>query len=466
MKLPAPEMALPPLSATRPAYAGRGVGILGTPVSSGNRGVLALGTSLLNLCAKASPGTELVLLLNHDRSQNAVFRVNGARRAIPVIPARLSPRSRPADHLLWIVCLSVLHRVLSVASVRRWIGRSTPWIRAVDESVLVGDVRGGDSFSDIYGMKRFLTGFFLAWSVILVKGSMVQFPQTYGPYKSSLARWLARYLLRRSAVIIARDKESQKVAQDLVGPAREVWLSPDVAFSLEAIVPDSIQLDPPLLPSESQLSAFSSQLLPRPIGLNINGLMYHGGYTRDNMFGLKLDYAEFLPKLVRALLAEHSGELWLVPHTYGPSESVESDPEACRRVRAALPHNLQTRVRFVTGEYDCHEIKGVIGQCGFFIGSRMHACIAALSQGIPCVGVAYSMKFRGVFESVGMPDWVVDGRSVTGEQAEARIMELYRRRDAARGAMAEAADQARARLGEVFRDLFARAGSIPQACGA
>ena len=46
--------------------------------------------------------------------------------------------------------------------------------------------------------------------------------------------------------------------------------------------------------------------------------------------------------------------------------------------------------------------KAVIGQCDFFIGSRMHACIAALSQGVPCVGVAYSMKFAGVFDTVGM----------------------------------------------------------------
>ena len=64
----------------------------------------------------------------------------------------------------------------------------------------------------------------------------------------------------------------------------------------------------------------------------------------------------------------------------------------------------------VDREYDQHEIKGVIGMCDFFVGSRMHACIGALSQGIPCVGVAYSMKFRGVFESVGVADWVVDSR--------------------------------------------------------
>ena len=32
-----------------------------------------------------------------------------------------------------------------------------------------------------------------------------QFPQTYGPFKSPVARWMARILLRRSFPIVARD---------------------------------------------------------------------------------------------------------------------------------------------------------------------------------------------------------------------------------------------------------------------
>lgn len=110
----------------------------------------------------------------------------------------------------------------------------------------MGDIRGGDSLSDIYGWRRFLLGFLAAWSVVLVKGKLVHFPQTYGPYARPWARRLARYLLRRSPVIVARDRESQRVAQELVGGKQEVWLSPDVAFALEARVPERIETDPPL----------------------------------------------------------------------------------------------------------------------------------------------------------------------------------------------------------------------------
>lgn len=54
--------------------------------------------------------------------------------------------------------------------------------------------------------------------------------------------------------------------------------------------------------------------------------------------------------------------------------------------------------------------------CSFFIGARMHACIAALSQCIAAVGIAYSKKFKGVFETVGVADLVADPRTMEKEE--------------------------------------------------
>jgi colanic acid/amylovoran biosynthesis protein len=409
---------------------------------------LALGASLINLCASAAGSSEVFLMLGNADNRPVAFRVAGSIRPIRLVNYRLSPRSRARDHIAWIVLAAILYRALPVSTLRRALCRSTPWIGVLESADLVGDVRGGDSFSDVYGMRRFVEGFLAAWTVLLVKGTMVQFPQTYGPYKHPLARQLAGYLFKRSSVVMARDEKSRQAAQELLEKGRQVWLSPDVAFSLESIRPNLIELDPPIRG-------------PVPcgvIGLNVNGLMANGGYTRKNMFGLKLDYPSFLPAIIKALLAEHRGELWLVPHTYAPPGDVESDPEACCKVRAALPEILQRRVRIVIGQYDQHEIKGVIGQIDFFIGSRMHACIAALSQGVPCVGIAYSDKFKGVFESVGMGDWVVDGRQSTSEQAIARLIELYHLRNSVRDVLAKNAAGAHANLKEIFKQLILHTG--------
>lgn len=423
------------------------IGLLGTPIDTGNRGVLALGASLVNLCFRNNHKGRTYLLVGHPKPEIVPFRFGNKIIEVPLVNCRMSPKAKIREHLGWILLACIIYRLFPFRFIRKIISRHTPWIAALEEATIVGDIRGGDSFSDIYGIWRFLNGFLMAWSVLLVKGSMVQFPQTFGPYQSPLARILARFILRRSSVVIARDEKSQHVAQKLIGSRRQVWLSPDVAFALEAIRPERIEVNPPL----------DGSIQSEVIGMNVSGLMYNGGYTRDNMFSLKLNYKSMVPVLITALLENHPGELWLVPHTYGPSWSVESDPEACYKVRAVLPEALQTRVRIVTGEYDCYELKGLIGQFDFFIGSRMHACIAALSQGVPCVGIAYSRKFEGVFNSVGMGEWVIDGRRVGNTEAISRILELYMDRDKVRQELEMRAEEAKQRLLNVFARLFDQA---------
>jgi polysaccharide pyruvyl transferase WcaK-like protein len=46
----------------------------------------------------------------------------------------------------------------------------------------------------------------------------------------------------------------------------------------------------------------------------------------------------------------------------------------------------------------------------------MHACIGALSQSIPAISIAYSDKFIGVMESIGVRDLVVDPRRMDEDQ--------------------------------------------------
>jgi len=372
------------------------------------------------------------------------MRPHGRAVSIPLVHWRMSPRSHPKDHLFVIVAASFVYRFVPLTGLRRWIARTIPWIGALATTDLVGDVRGGDSFSDIYGLKRFLIATLPVLSVIWIKGSIVLFPQTYGPFKSRTSRRIARWIIRHSSVVIARDLESQRIAQELAGPQQRVLLSPDVAFALYADESHLVQLDGPA----------PETLPPDLIGLNVNGLMFNGGYTGKNMFGLTLDYRPFLTELTTALLAVHPGTLLLVPHTYAPAGNVESDNDASLLLKNSLPSALQSRVRIVTGEYDAHQLKGIIGQCSFFVGSRMHSCIGALSQGVPCVGVAYSMKFRGVFESVGMTDWVVDGRTFSNEDAVREITKLYHQRAAKREALTLAARDARSRLRDIFTGLI------------
>jgi polysaccharide pyruvyl transferase WcaK-like protein len=133
---------------------------------------------------------------------------------------------------------------------------------------------------------------------------------------------------------------------------------------------------------------------------------------------------------------------------------VESDSAAAAKVKNLLPAVLRSRVHLVATDYDQSEIKGVIGLCQFFVGSRMHACIAALSQQIPTIGVAYSKKFRGVFDSIGVGEWVIDGRDLTSEEAVNRCVSLFSERERLRLNLARNVAFAQEQLNQTFQSLL------------
>ncbi|MDX2187612.1 MAG: polysaccharide pyruvyl transferase family protein [Opitutaceae bacterium] len=415
---------------------------MGTPHASGNKGVQALGESVVYLTGKAFPEAS-PKLFGSGRTETCVrMRPSGVTVDIPLVRWRLSRSAKPSEHLILIFLGSFLYRIFPSASFRNWLARRIPWIGHVREALFIGDIRGGDSFSDIYGFQRYLLATLAVASVIFVKGDIVQFPQTYGPYKSWWSRVIARWILKHSSVIIARDTKSQAVAQSLVGSGKTVHLSPDVAFALT-----------PREPEQPEAAELTTRLGDKLIGVNINALMFHGGYNRDNQFGLKIDYKEFSHRVVSELLKLHEGSILLVPHTFAPEGDIESDNHVCEMIWSSLTKEEQKRTFVLRGALDCHELKAMIGKCEFFVGARMHSCIGALSQGVPCVGIAYSMKFKGVFESVGMGDFVVDAREVTTEVALERVRACYIARANAAPMLKQASMDARERLDLAFQGL-------------
>ena len=125
----------------------------------------------------------------------------------------------------------------------RWPARRNPWLSALLEASFIADIRGGDSLSDIYGLRRFLIGSLPLLSVMLLGRPYVLLPQTYGPFRSRTARWLAALMLRRARVVWTRDRRCEPIVEALAG--RTPRVSPDVAFTLAPVPPAEMTFDPP-----------------------------------------------------------------------------------------------------------------------------------------------------------------------------------------------------------------------------
>lgn len=417
--------------------------LFGASLDVGNMGCRALSHGLIRLLHQMRPEAEIRLLYGNRTGGKRRVRLSSERSIeVEVLNFRLSPKARWSQHLAWIVLAALLHRFLPIPALRRRLRRAFPWLKALYEADLAGEIRGGDSFADIYGFKRFFMGVLPCCVALLMGARLVFLPQTYGPFAGKASAAMAGFLLRHSSDVIARDKKSREVARQLMGASaaeRKVYLCPDVAFGLAAIEPDVAAITPPLPErSESVL-----------VGLNVSGLLYMGGYTGDNMFGLQCDYPRFIESLIRELLNHQKVHLLLIPHTFGSAG--ENDRDACRKVYDSLHDQAKDRLHLLESEHDQNEIKWLIGQCDFFLGSRMHACIAALSQSVPAVGLAYSRKFAGVFEVVGVEESVLDMTQMEEPALLSAARTLFENRDASEDFLQNAIPKVRQDLDNVFQ---------------
>lgn len=243
---------------------------------------------------------------------------------------------------------------------------------------IILDIGEGDSFSDIYGMTRFVK---LALSKLIAQGSsrpMVLSPQTVGPFTSPLSKRLASYLLKRSVRVFARDSSSLEFARS-ISPGAQIALSSDLAFAL---------------PIEAPTHHGTSDKLH--IGLNVSALLYHGGYRKSNQFALKVDYRSFVLKLLSALYENDDAVVHLVPHVVDAAQDVEDDHKVNIILNSRFPETI-CAPKFRSPQ----DAKAYIAGLDFFVGSRMHSTIAAFSSGVPVLPVAYSRKFKGLFSDLG-----------------------------------------------------------------
>ena len=386
--------------------------ILGASLDVGNRGVRALGVSVAQLIALTWPAAEIVFHYGNITGGSRRITDTGKALVVRVQNCRMSPRSALSENILVILGIALFHRIGLRAPARR-----NPWLRSLLAAEFVGEIRGGDSFSDIYGFWRFLLGCLPLLSVALLQRPYVMLPQTYGPFRLRASRLLARILLQRATTILTRDRNCASTVMKLCG--RSPSFCPDVAFTLEAIEPSRLKL----IPSALELSGNDFV-----VGVNVSGLLYMGGYTGQNMFGLRCGYRDLVNQLLVQLLSSTMAKVLLIPHVFG----AEHEEEACSSLLQSAGSHYPGRVFALAQPLSEKQLKWVIGRTNFFIGSRMHACIAALSQTIPTIGLAYSDKFIGVFQSAGVEDQIVDLRTSELSEVIAQTLKAVERRNVIR----------------------------------
>lgn len=413
---------------------GARVGILGATFNTGNMGVSMLAAGAIRCVLHRYPRAE-VMLLDYARESSPFEIVHEGRPVrIGFVNIRFSKNFYLANNIALLLVLTVLARLVPSRVFRRRLLERNRYMKAVLETEAFFALSGGDSFSDIYGIGRFLYVALPQLLVLLAGKRLILLPQTLGPFRGGFSRAVAKYIMKRAEVIYSRDHGGLQATRELLGLEEgnpKLRFCYDLAFDVD-----------PAPPAELKIEGLRGGAAPLA-GVNVSGLLLAGGYNGGNMFGLTVEYGDLVRQLIAHLIENQAARVLLIPHVFGGPDSVESDTSACEAVYEELKAKYEGRIGVVRGRYRHDEIKHVIGQCEFFVGARMHACIAALSQCIPAVGVAYSDKFAGMMGAVGFAETVIDPRRMGVEQMLRIVDEAYGKRQSIRARLEEVIPQVR-----------------------
>jgi len=382
--------------------------LFGASPDTGNLGVSALCHSVVESVARLQPAARLTVFDEGAGVRSASHAVAGSGFRFDFCGATQTRRFWQRRSF-WNIGLS--HRLG---------GLGNPAVARLRSADAVLDISGGDSFTDLYGPARFASVVASKRLALQHGRPLVLLPQTYGPFQSSESRAIARDIVRRAAMAWARDARSFDVLRELLAgdfdPARH-RSGVDVAFALEPRRP--ARPLPELL--ASWLVGESGRREVPVIGFNVSGLIWHDPAAARDRYGFKADYRACVLGFLRRALRQSEARIVLVPHVLTPPGHYESDPAANDAVVAALRVDDDQSVRRAAAErlavvpplyHDPGEMKWIISRLDWFCGTRMHACIAGLSSGVPTAAIAYSVKTLGVFEAVGQGDRVADPRAI------------------------------------------------------
>ena len=421
------------------------IGILGATFGTGNLGVNALAESTIKCILHRWPDAVILFVCSGRTWGTDRLRIFDREIKIDKVPIRFCRNIFLSNHYCVILGLVFLSRWLPFKVVTKIIASANKAFGYIANIDMFCDITGGDSFSNIYGMKRFVLGYLRKRLCQSTGKYFVMLPQTYGPFKGKLTKIMARRILDKADNIYSRDIESIGTIHALIDKKREIKFSPDIAFILDACKPDNSIVE------KLQEHKHRENVL---IGLNVSGLLYNKGYTGRKEFSLRIDYKQLMYCVIQYFASQPNTQIILIPHVY-PHEinNVESDPIACKDIYESIPEEWEKKVLFTEDTFSHNEIKYLIGLCDFFIGSRMHSCIAALSQHIPAIGIAYSKKFYGVFESVGVADCVADARIHYPDKILSLIKNKFRQKELIRQHLVETMPSIKQKIMSIFNDI-------------
>lgn len=277
----------------------------------------------------------------------------------------------------------------------------------------------GDGLTETFGWRCPVSHTVPLLLACLLRVPFCLMAQTIGPFRR-WRRWF-RWVFSRAAFISARDDETFRYLSAWSLPC-PVERTADVAFLLE---PGSRADAMAYLQSLGNFDPSKPILAITPSNL-YNVRAARPGTSAD----LAYEYLGPVASACNALAGEAGVQVLVVPHVFGPGESYDD-----RRAAETLAAGLHSRPLMVRESLSAPQLKALIACSEVFVGIRMHSVIAATSQAVPTLAIAYSPKLSRLMERLEMGQFALDLARLTVDDLTAMLGQLWGTRLATRATL-------------------------------
>lgn len=283
---------------------------------------------------------------------------------------------------------------------------------------------------DAYLMYYFLFDIKLAQRL---NKKVVVLPNSIGPLKNSIARFIVKHVLLKCVFVSTRENVSQKFVSQKLNV--NGYLSPDLGFYQKA---SEIDL-------KNELVSLGVDFSKKRVALTLRPYRFDGNKNANELYE---KYIMEMTKLID-LLTQNGIQVSLVKHTLGPSAH-EDDTIALNEVYERLEDKASVIV-LGNDDWDCQQLQRVYSYYDFLIGTRFHSVIYALNMKVPCIAIAYGgNKSYGIMKDIGVEQYVVPIEKVTS----GRIFELFEQLCASKNEYVNKLEKYQAKLINERNDLI------------
>ena len=265
----------------------------------------------------------------------------------------------------------------------------------------------GDTYGDMAHLTHLVKHSLDLLTFLNLNKPVYIFAQSPGPFSTFFRKQLARLVLERVTLITCREHISFETLKALPVKPAPVFETACPAWLLEPAEPACVKK----ISLQEQIPLFEKPL----VGFNFCGFNVASELISRDKYKEQRPDEELAPlvAVLRYLLDELKVNVVMVPHVYRMNLRGEMVPGPDGKITDQL-YNLvikqlpeyKEKLMVVRGTYPVSEIKAVIGQCDLFVAGRLHAGVAAMSQCIPTILLAYGYKHYGFARLAGMEQYV------------------------------------------------------------